>query len=207
MKSQALSDPNQEVDEINAHFVAGWILAFVLMCIACNPQSSPDILLLALGPLLELSSGTVEEWRFANVLLRSVRSELNVESRTVFRVRLPEGWEARHAQVGAHSWGGELAEDDFSLGYSGVPMAVSGLDEIVGNGRALFAQGLADQHIVVEEDDAVAQDTGPSTRHCGKHNGRHHRFAIFSSSLNCQERERGSAGSRDRHILQLHALK
>ena len=95
MKSQALSDPNQEVDEINAHFVAGWILAFVLMCIACNPQSSPDILLLALGPLLELSSGTVEEWRSANVLLRSVRSELNVESRTVFRVRLPEGWGRR----------------------------------------------------------------------------------------------------------------
>ena len=39
MKSQALSDPNQEVDEMNAHFVAGWILASVLTFIACNPQS------------------------------------------------------------------------------------------------------------------------------------------------------------------------
>ena len=42
-------------------------------------------------------------------------------------------------------------------------MAVSGLYEIVGNGPALFDQGLADQHIVVEEDDAVTQDTGPPT--------------------------------------------
>ena len=184
MKSQALSDPNQEVNEMNAHFVAGWILASVLMCIASNPQSSPDILLPAPEPLLELSSGTVEEWRFADVLLRSVQSDLNVDSRTVFRVRLPEGWEVRHAQVGADSWGGELIGDDFSLGYSGGPMAVSGLYEIVGNGPALFDQGLADQHIVVEEDDAVTQDTGPSTRRCGKRNGRHHRFAILSSSHN-----------------------
>jgi len=144
VKSEALSDLSQEVDEMNAHFVAGWILASVLMCISCNPQSSPDILLPAPGPLLELSSGTVEEWRFANLLLRSVRSELNVESRTVFHVRLPEGWEVRHAQVVAGSWGGELPGDDFSLGYSGVPMAVSGLYEIVGNGPALFAQRLAD---------------------------------------------------------------
>ena len=45
---------------------------------------------------------------------------------------------------GAGSWGGELPGDDFSLGYSGGPMAVSGLYEIVGNGPALFAQGLAD---------------------------------------------------------------
>ena len=127
MKSEALSDLSQEVDEMNAHFVAGWILASVLMCIACNPQSSPDILLPAPEPLLELSSGTVEEWRFADVLLRSVHGELNADSRTVFRVRLPEGWEVRHAQVGAGSWGGELPGDDFSLGYSGAPMAVSGL--------------------------------------------------------------------------------
>lgn len=104
MKSQALSDPKQEIDEMNAHFFAGWILASVLMCIACNPQSSPDILLPAPEPLLELSSGTVEEWRFADVLLRSVHGELNADSRTVFRVRLPEGWEVRHAQVGADSW-------------------------------------------------------------------------------------------------------
>ena len=89
MKPQALSDPKQEIDEMNAHFVAGWILASVLMCIVSNPQSSPDILLPAPEPLLELSSGTVEEWRFADVLLRSVQSDLNVDSRTVFRVRLP----------------------------------------------------------------------------------------------------------------------
>jgi len=127
VKSQALSDPNQEVNEKNAHFVAGWILASVLTFIACDPQSSPDILLPAPEPLLELSSGTVEEWRFADVLLRSARSELNADSQTVFRARLPEGWEVRHAQVGADSWGGELIGDDFSLGYSGGPMAVSGL--------------------------------------------------------------------------------
>ena len=80
--------------------------------------------------------------------------------------------------------GGELIGDDFSLGYSGGPMAVSGLYEIVGNGPALFDQGLADQHIVVEEDDAVTQDTGPPPGRCGKRNGRHPRFAILSSSHN-----------------------
>ena len=74
--------------------------------------------------------------------------------------------------------------DDFSLGYSGGPMAVSGLYEIVGNGAALFDHGLADQHIVVEEDDVVTQDTGPPTGRCGKRNGRHPRFAILSSSHN-----------------------
>ena len=75
-------------------------------------------------------------------------------------------------------------------------MAVSGLYEIVGNGAALFDHGLADHHIVVEEDDAVNQDTGPSTRRCGKRNGRHHRFAfsvVLITSRNLNEDQQAVA--------------
>lgn len=124
------------------------------MSIACNTQDSALRLLATPAPLPELPMGTVEEWEPTEVMLRSVRRDGVAQSRTVFRVRLPQGWEVRHAQVGGDSWGGELIGEDFSLGYSGGPMAASSLYAITGTGPALFDQELADQHVVTEEEDA-----------------------------------------------------
>jgi hypothetical protein len=131
-----------------------WVLVIVVVSVSCNTQTQSVRTLPTPAPLPDILAGTVEEWELTDVLLRSVRRDGTVESKTVFRVRLPQGWDVRHAQVGGDSWGGELIGDDFSLGYSGGPMAVSELYKIIGNGPVLFDQELADQHVVTEEEDA-----------------------------------------------------
>ena len=131
-----------------------WVLVIMVVSVSCDTQEPPARALPTPAPLPEMTTGTVEEWETTDVLLRHVRRDGTEESQAVFRVRLPQGWDVRHAQVGGDSWGGELIGDDFSLGYSGGPMAVSELYKIIGNGPVLFDQELADQHVVTEEEDA-----------------------------------------------------
>ena len=68
-----------------------WVLVIVVVSVSCNTQTQSVRTLPTPAPLPDILAGTVEEWELTDVLLRSVRRDGTVESKTVFRVRFHRG--------------------------------------------------------------------------------------------------------------------
>ena len=84
----------------------------------------------------------------------------DTQGRRIFSVKLPLGWDIRHARPKADSWSGQLVGHGFTLDFQGGPMAVSVLDDIVGRGSAQLDEEKAAAYLVTEEE---VEETTPRT--------------------------------------------
>ena len=127
------------------------VMTMVVLAVACLPTSDD-----ADAPFTEKDA---EKWRTLEVVLLD-SEDSDTQGRRIFSVKLPLGWDIRHARPKADSWSGQLVGHGFTLDFQGGPMAVSVLDDIVGRGSAQLDEEKAAAYLVTEEE---VEETTPRT--------------------------------------------
>ena len=123
-------------------------MAMVMLAVACGSSDGDEI--------VRFSEKDVDSWRTQEISLLDPDDSPGAR---IFSVKLPIGWDIRHARPRTESWSGQLVGKDFTLDFQGGPMAMSVLDEIVGRGDAALDEQKAAAHLITEEaaDEGIAR--------------------------------------------------
>mgnify|MGYP001272363071 CR=1 FL=1 len=116
------------------------VFAMAVLALACQPDDSRSA--------IKFSEGDMDSWRTKEInLLESDAAD--AQGRRIFSVKMPIGWDIRHARPRPNSWSGQLVGQEFTLDFQGGPKAVSVLDDIVGRGS--LDEQKAAAHLITEE--------------------------------------------------------